>query len=269
MRYVLAFTERNSKHDSDKLPAISAITRHIQTRLESSDEYILELWKRYLHQHVLWQLQTNFKNYESFSNTNGNRPSWSWISVNGTVYNHRTNREAIEKTTCLVTLTPRIQYANKQDHYGDAVLAELDATGLVVKVALRVFHSKAEYEDKDFALIWLPEKNSDNLRKLTQHPADLDILIGTREKKGNPWFWAYCLFVAWESFPETSIHELVGLLLCRLPTGRGLYHRIGRFSVKQPECGGLLEEIRSDRLLDENDYLERNVNRSHKITVML
>ena len=153
MRNVKSFTERNLKYDSDTLPAISAIARHIQARIAPPDEYILGLWKRYLHLHILWQLQTNFRKHDVLSHTKGNRPSWSWISVDGRVYNHRTNREAIENTTSLVTLVPRVEYTNKQNNFGDAILAELDVTGLVVKVALRVSHSKPEYAEKDFAMI--------------------------------------------------------------------------------------------------------------------
>ena len=64
MRKVGDFTGRNLTYDSDTLPAISAIARHVQAMLEPHDEYILGLWKRYLHLHILWQLQTNFKAYE-------------------------------------------------------------------------------------------------------------------------------------------------------------------------------------------------------------
>ncbi|MCJ1392787.1 hypothetical protein MMC18_005658 [Xylographa bjoerkii] len=265
---VTDYTQRSLTYESDTLPAISAIARYIQARLQPRDEYILGLWKRYLHLHILWQLQTKFKNYGDFSHTKGNRPSWSWISVNGRVYNHRTYREAIENTTCLVTLTARVQYANEQNRFGDASSTELDATGVIAHVALSVTHSKPEFREKDFASVWLPGRGSECPRKLTQHAADLDILIGNREKEDGSVVKAYCLFVVWENFLKESTHQLVGLLLDRLASGRGLYRRIGRFSIKQPECDGLLEDIRSKYPLAEDDYLERNADGSHKITIL-
>ncbi|MCJ1385600.1 hypothetical protein MMC17_008723 [Xylographa soralifera] len=264
------FTQRNLSYESDTLPAISAIARCVKARLEPYDEYILGLWKRYLHLHILWQLHTNFKAYENVSHMKSNRPSWSWISVSGRVYNHLTYQEAIETTTCLVTLRPRIHYANEQDRFGDAVSAELDATGVIAKVALHVCHSKSAYPEKDFAFVCLPGKNSKDFRNLTQHVADLDVLIGSRETEGKKttWIWAYCLFAVWETSTRDSNRQLRGLLLVRTATGRGLYRRIGRFCIEQPECDGLLEEIKSNHPLAENDCLERNEDGSHKITIL-
>ncbi|MCJ1431075.1 hypothetical protein MMC27_000425 [Xylographa pallens] len=270
MTKVSDFTTRNLKYDSDTLPAISAIARHVQAMLEPHDEYILGLWKRYLHLHILWQLRTNFKAYDNSSYTKSNRPSWSWISVSGRVYNHLTYWDVIETTTCLVTLTPRVQYENEQDRFANAVSAELDATGVIAKVSLRISHSKPEYREKDFALVWLCEKDSKDLRRLTQHVADLDFLIGSREEGGEraTWVQAYCLFAVREDNPADSTHQLRGLLLVRIATGRGLYRRIGQFCIVQPECDGLLEDIKSNHPLAENDYLESNEDGSYKITIL-
>ena len=47
-----------------------------------------------------------------------------------------------------------------------------------------------------------------------------------------------------------------------------MYRRIGRFDIGQPECDGLLEEIRSEYPLAENDYLERAADGRYKITIL-
>lgn len=72
----------------------------------------------------------------------------------------------------------------------------------------------------------------------------------------------------WENDPENSSRQLVGLLLSRLALGRGLYRRIGCFSFEQPDCEGLLEEIKSKHPLAKDDYLERDQDGSYKITIL-
>ena len=141
---------------------------------------------------------------------------------------------------------------------------------MVAKVALRIIHSKPEYPEKDFALVGLCGKDPKNLRKLTQHAADLDFLFGSREEEREKvtWVLAYCLFAVWENNPADATHQLRGLLLVRLATGRGLYRRIGRFWIEQPECDGLLEDIKSNYPLAENDYLESHEDGSYKITIL-
>lgn len=59
MNKLRTFTERDLRYENDKLPAISAIARHVQTRLGPHEEYVLGLWKRYLHLHVSGSCRPN------------------------------------------------------------------------------------------------------------------------------------------------------------------------------------------------------------------
>lgn len=139
---------------------------------------------------------------------------------------------------------------------------------MVAELVLQVFHSKPHFKAKDKAFVWLPGNGSDKHRQLTQQYADLDVLIGNRTDEQRKYVRAYCLFVVWANSPKDSSRKLVGLLLSRLALGRGLYRRIGRFEIEQPECEGLLEEIKSRYSLAKDDYLERAADGSYTITIL-
>ncbi|OAL56489.1 HET-domain-containing protein [Pyrenochaeta sp. DS3sAY3a] len=74
------FTARNITHDSDRLPAISAIAA---TRQEPKDVYLAGLWRKHLDVHLLWY-KVGSKSGSHYSSYYA--PSWSWASFSGRIY---------------------------------------------------------------------------------------------------------------------------------------------------------------------------------------
>jgi hypothetical protein len=182
--------------------------------------------------------------------------SWSWISVDGKVFNPHVDEIKNAHTKCFVTLDPRVEYADKQNPFGNVVSADLNATVVIAKVILELQHTRAEFSDEDKAFMWLHRTVLGESRKLTRSFVDLDVLIGSREDKQKMYSFVYCLFVFRINSSDNSNRMLHGLVLDKFANRRRLYHRIGKFFVRQPDCDGLLEEITSKSCLAEDENLE-------------
>ena len=269
MEMVREFTLRRLTRKEDRLKAISAIARQVQKRLERKDEYFLGLWKKCLFLHLLWEPRQihNPLGTEDESRPRAGHPSWSWASVDGPVYNHRTNREAIENIEPLAILEPRVLFAPGQDEFGFSQSAELDAIGPLLKVFSRIVYTKER--TKDYPMLWLANESLEERRLLTKFgEVDLDVLLGPGGEGKSASGWVYCFFVGLEKFPESSKEQLVGLLLWRLGPDRGLYRRIGRFFIPQPRCDGLLEEMKTNWHIAEGNYLEHCTSNTYRITII-
>ena len=266
MNLVHTYTTRGLSYKSDRLHAISAIAREVQLWLGDSDEYMLGLWKRYLYLHLLWHLETKHQLYNRAEQPNGQRPTWSWISTDGTVYNHRTNREAMENCIPIVELSPHIVYQNEQDSFGDSVIAELGVKGHLAKVILLVLMTDEPL--KNLAYIWLPGGKDEEPQKLTPRLADLDFIMRNRDFEKPVHALAFCLFVIWEHRPASTVRELVGLILERWSGTTGRFRRIGMFTVEQPECEDLLKRLAAKYPLEEGEYLERHADGTYSICLL-
>jgi hypothetical protein len=142
-RTVKEFSARNLTFKIDKLIALSAVARSISLGIGSLDEYPVRMWKRDLYVYLLWKPERALQRYDSRSDLSGSRPSWSWVSVDGKIdvpewwaHYHDDGKGMINR--CPVQLDPRIQYHSHGDRFGDSTAAELDATGVIFKVDLRV-----------------------------------------------------------------------------------------------------------------------------------
>lgn len=114
---------------------------------------------------------------EHESRPRAGHPSWSWASVDGPVYNHRINEEAIQNVKPLIILDPSVLYAPGQDRFGFPESAELDATGPLLKVFLDIV--RTEKGAKDVPRLWLANDNPEESKELNNiGEVDLDVLIG-------------------------------------------------------------------------------------------
>lgn len=264
------YSGRKLTYESDKLHAISAIARLVQTRLEERDEYMVGCWKRRLHLQLLWQCVDKPEPFDASVDPPGRRPSWSWISVNGAVINFHTDKRAIQSTQPMLSLAPRVRYVDENNRFGDASSAELDATGIVFKVSLDVKWKETYQQGKNFALgARLATDEVQDSEKFTQSfITTLDVFVGKPEEGQSIPMWAYFLFVTRRSFSSTR-RRYLGLVLSRLGHGRGLYRRVGTFMVDPEDWReGILEEMQALCPLAEEDYVERMPDRSHKITIL-
>lgn len=263
------YAKRTLTFESDKLQAISAIARLVQTQLQGRDEYILGLWKKYLYLHILWEHGDEPKTVDLSTIPEARRPSWSWISVTGSVTNFQATPSSIQNTESLVKLVPRVRYANENNHFGDASSAELDATGVVAKVQLEVRWAAGLEKGKNCAndARLLGGNPNENEHSVEDFFAVFDTLLGRLEEGKSFSLQAYCLFVVIRHWTKPDKH-LIGLILSRLRQERGLYRRIGTFRVSQDGSKGLVEEIQARYLLAEEDYLEQMPDGSYRIKIL-
>ena len=248
MNVVRTFTRCNLTRHTDKLKAISGLARKFHESLGPNEEYVGGLWKHYLYLHLLWDGsagRTNFrwKEYRA--------PSWSWASFEGSVYNHRTNSEAITTCTSLVRASTEQKHV-KADPYGALSSAILFIEGPLLKLRLGLSGSK-QYLVPTFST------ESGTHFSLSQgFLVNLDFNVS-----GIDIMDAHCLVVIQETFPHKT--QLAGLILVRQETVKGQYIRIGHGFTLPIE---LLREARSRRLADKNDYESILENGDYRISII-
>ncbi|MCJ1404410.1 hypothetical protein MMC11_007635, partial [Xylographa trunciseda] len=246
MGTVRRFTLCNLTRQNDKLVAISGLARKFHEALGPNEEYVGGIWKRYSHLHLLWDgsYRTNFRWREYRA------PSWSWASFEGCVYNHRTSDEAVSNCTSLIRASTEQKLASANP-YGTLSSAILHIEGPLLKMCLgrvsqhmvTTFVTKCGLQfsvTQGFLIV-------------------LDFNVG-----GIDSIDVYCLLVVQEAHSEEKT-QLAGLVLVRQGSVKGQYIRIGLGFVLPTE---LLQEARSQRLADENDYEFILENKDYKISVI-
>lgn len=82
MDAVSLYTKAKLTYDSDKMIAISSVAQTVHEA--TADEYLLGLWRHNLERQLCWRVDDEAQgSYAGALDTRA--PSWSWMSVNGTI----------------------------------------------------------------------------------------------------------------------------------------------------------------------------------------
>lgn len=96
-RYVELYSTRDLTYPADKLPAISGIAKVFKDQLQG--EYMAGLWRGDAHRGLLWMTYGSPSGRKA--PTEYRAPSWSWASVDGTIYQaHRDDTPHASSSTC-------------------------------------------------------------------------------------------------------------------------------------------------------------------------
>ena len=239
MNSVNAFTSRNLTKPRDKLVAISGLAKDIHSRLTVKDKYIVGLWRRHLLLHMLWKVSYGKK---------GSRPqpyrapTWSWASVEGTIYNHRTTLKTVKKYSSLTeVLCLNVEYVSDDEFCEIKESAEAVLKGLVFEVELEYISVRSS--DQLLGLANIKWQGS-ILTADGRNVADLDIdpFINTKPSS------VFCMpLVLYNYEPENS--EAACLLLEPVTGRKGFYQRIGRIDFSRNRQS-VLTEAKSTRLAE-------------------
>lgn len=219
MNIVGAYTACNLTNPEDKLVAISGMAKQMKRGIEERDSYLCGLWTRRLELQLLWRVQEGHrrKRQEDTQRFKYIAPTWSWASVNGRVYNHRTNREAWEKTQPMVKIEilDRPHYENNFGRLRPPPYAALAITGLLLKVQMEArLKPEPGFVHRFTHLTW-------HRLQFTETPVYLDL-----DTPGDNVIDVYCLPIVKEEY--TAGTQLVCLILKREGSIPGLYMRCGQ-----------------------------------------
>lgn len=183
MNMVIIYTGRHLTQPSDKLVAISGMAKLIAAGFANKDVYILGLWKRNLLLHLIWKVSVGQRR----SRPEPYRaPSWSWASVDGIIYNHRTNQEAVEHTSALAKIQDlQIDYVVSEDSFGQVKRAKIFIQGRLIRVELDLPRGFAA--DGPIALAQL-KCQGESLIETGKGWARLDLLMSAKIKPPSAYF---------------------------------------------------------------------------------
>lgn len=218
MNTVNLYTSRKLTEARDKLVAISGLAKQMHAMLHVKDEYIAGLWGRNLILHMLWRISygqraTRPQPYCA--------PTWSWASVDGTVYNHRTNLGAEERCTAIVEFTsPKMVYVT-DDIFGQVESAEICMKGSLFKVDFE-FNVRTADQLVSMALLQWQGKI---FTKFGQDSTNLDFETSVNTKPES----IFCLPIVSEiyEYKHEQKHYLICLLLEPITGKKGIYQRYG------------------------------------------
>ncbi|KAH6843161.1 heterokaryon incompatibility protein-domain-containing protein [Chaetomium sp. MPI-CAGE-AT-0009] len=110
----VSFTERTLTLSADRALAISGIAQIFAQY--SGDQCLAGLWKSYFHSGLLWKIQHSSTKPKSIPRPIAYQgPSWSWLSVNGSVFFDNARRPS----ACVAEiLSCEVEPANKSAPYG-------------------------------------------------------------------------------------------------------------------------------------------------------
>jgi len=132
MNIVSVYSECVLTYHTDRLIAISGVARLIRAGIGQGEEYVAGLWKNYLPFHLVWDVTGQREDYQLRPYR---APSWSWASVEGRVYNHLTNAEAIANCSSFVEASAEVDLKTA-DAFGSVRGAVLHVQGPVFKAFL-------------------------------------------------------------------------------------------------------------------------------------
>ena len=224
MNTVNLYTSRKLTKARDKLVAISGLAKQMHAMLHIKDEYIAGLWRRNLILHMLWRISygqraTRPQPYRA--------PTWSWASVDGTIYNHRTNLGAEERCTAIVEFSsPKMVYVT-DDIFGQVESAEICMKGSLFKVDFE-FNVRTADQLVSMALLQWQGKT---FTKFGQDSTNLDFETSVNTKPES----IFCLPIVSETYEHLSPvsktyeqkHYDICLLLEPVTGKKGVYQRYG------------------------------------------
>ncbi|CAM1506180.1 Fc.00g058210.m01.CDS01 [Cosmosporella sp. VM-42] len=108
------YTERKLTQSDDRPLAISGIAEWLSSL--TGDEYVAGLWKSRLHTGLLWSVEPKDRAMRAQLNQG---PSWSWLSVNSSVWHHYSSPESESPENVKIKLlSSSIALKNKAAPYG-------------------------------------------------------------------------------------------------------------------------------------------------------
>ena len=242
MNSVNAFTSRKLTQPRDKLVAISGLAKDIHSRLTIKDKYVVGLWRRHLLLHMLWRVSYG---HDTSRPQPYRAPTWSWASVEGTIYNHRTTLETVEHHSSLAkVLCLDIEYVTDDD-FCEVKSAQAIMKAQVFEVDLD-FPGRSPDQLFDLARI----KWQDRMLTVDGHNvASLDIGTAAKTKPSS----LFCMPLILDTDdPDSS--EAACLLLEPVTGRKGHYQRIGRLDLSK-DRHRVLTEAKLTKLA-ETRYLE-------------
>lgn len=256
MNMVRNYTGRRLTLSSDKLVAISGLAKHIGASLTNKDVYILGLWKRDLLLHLLWRVSLG----QQTSRPEPYRaPSWSWASVDGTIYNHRTTQSGVQDTSALAKIEGlQIDYVVPEDPYGQVKSAKIFLQGRVIRVGLDMPPGMATKGGELAKLNWQGESLVESLGG--PGLAHLDFLMSAQNIPPS----AYFIPLVAEKYGS---RDWVGLVLRPVQGSRGTYERFAESEVADQGRRAFQQAENSMKLLEE-EYLSEHGNGIYTICVL-
>ncbi len=237
------FTERALTLSSDRAVAISGISQIFAHF--SGDQYIAGLWKSSFHSGLLWQIEHRDDDTRSCSRpTTYQGPSWSWLSVNGTVrfdqFNARSNYTAEILSVEAEPANPLTPFGLVREGSGKLVLCARICVGRRYRIALR---SPGRFKDE---VQMFGMKRSVICFATAELRCDVEGEEMDEVEKN-----AGCLLVEISRRNEGVNLSCQGLVLRWSSPERKTYSRVGWFSYYGERKGRVFED-----LLEEGDEEE-------------
>ncbi|KAK3171912.1 hypothetical protein OEA41_003996 [Lepraria neglecta] len=254
MNTVNDYTGRNLTRSEDKLVAISGLAKQVHTSFAIPDEYVVGLWKRNLLLHMQWRLRYG---HQTIRPKPYRAPSWSWASVDGTIYNHRTNQEAVENCSAMVDILKMDITHLTDDIFGQVKSAELLIKGSLLEIELE-FQAQSRHQLVTTAhLQWRRE----TFTKIGEDVIDLDFATSADSAPTS----TYCMPFIREKYGE-SPETLVSLLLERVPGSPGMYQRFGGCDLVR----GIRHVLGMARFreLSKDEYIKSHGNGMYTIVIV-
>ncbi|KAL8828971.1 MAG: hypothetical protein Q9170_006371 [Blastenia crenularia] len=216
MNYVRAFTSRKLTKSRDKLIAISGLAKYTYARLTVKDRYIVGLWKRHLLLHMLWKVSYG---QEASRPQPYRAPTWTWASVEGTIYNHRTNQEAVEHCSPIAEILKLDIKYTSDDEFCEVESAEAAMRGFLFEI-----FPEFQVRSTDQLATVAEVKWQDRILTVDgQNAANFDIKFSVDTKPSS----LFCMPLVLEQYNNDNCTAAC-LLLESVPGKRGVYQRIGR-----------------------------------------
>lgn len=262
MNMVHNYTGRRLTRSSDKLVAISGLAKHIAASLANKDVYILGLWKRNLLLHLVWKVSYG----QRTSRPEPYRaPSWSWASVDGTIYNHRTNQDAVEHTSALAKIEDlQIDYVVPEDPYGQVKSAQIFLQGRLIRVGLDLPPAFATNGGELAKLNWQGESLMESLGG--PGLARLDILMSAQNIPPSAYFMPL-VDEKYDSPASPRQGDWIGLVLQPVQGSRGTYERFATSEVGD-KGRRAFQQAENSMDLSEEEYLSNHGNGIYTICIM-
>ena len=146
-------------------------------------------------------------------------PSWSWASGEGTIYNHRTNQEAVANTSAVVKILDLEIEHTTEDTFGQVESARVCIQGRLLPIDLEFQTRSPEQLTTTAQLQW----QGTTITETGQDLIDLDFEMSASTKPSS----AYCMPLVADKYGAEKPETLVSLLLQRVEGTRGVYERFG------------------------------------------
>jgi hypothetical protein len=133
-RLIMEYSQRESTHRTDRLPALSSLTQQFQTSAPGLGTHLAGMWSETLSDSLMWRPRSLYRRWSCSAHTDlQTAPSWSWASCEGGVpfYDDRAQESRIIEAVCQpASMVPcgavRAGYVLVQGQVG--VIDEEDAT---------------------------------------------------------------------------------------------------------------------------------------------